>query len=186
MEILNKLMIWTTFISGICTIVASFIAVITLTIWRKQQRYSPKLNAVMDLEDRHELLMIEYYKIFEKFYGYFKAAIESEDRDKEYRSEVTSKIKSDHSEFSSKSRLAECQINYQLQYARTSRLVDITNYETIKYKALCDFQANYLNSLSATSVKNSSLDDVLTQFAENFSSFKNESIREFKLIRDSI
>lgn len=57
-------------VSGIATIVASFVAIFTLIIWRKQQKYSHMLNAIMDLEDNYELLMREYFVVYNFFSRY--------------------------------------------------------------------------------------------------------------------
>lgn len=57
-------------VSGIATIVASFVAIFTLFIWRKQQKYSHMLNAIMDLEDNYELLMHEYFVVYNFFFRY--------------------------------------------------------------------------------------------------------------------
>lgn len=57
-------------VSGIATIVASFVVIFTLIIWRKQQKYSHMLNAIMDLEDNYELLMREYFVVYNFFSRY--------------------------------------------------------------------------------------------------------------------
>ncbi|ENB4343856.1 TPA: hypothetical protein GRI76_24765 [Vibrio parahaemolyticus] len=187
LNIPNDLVVWISVVSGICTIMASITAIITLMIWRKQQRYAPKFNAVMELEDRHELLMLEYYNIFTWLYGISKLAAESADKDRSYKTKVDEKIKSDFKELKHAEKLAICEKDYQLQYARLSRLIDLEHFELLDYKALSEF---YKNSVSL--IKDSDFSDendiraVEEMFSHNFRAFKNDALKQFKLIREMI
>ncbi len=183
----NDLVIWVSVVSGICTVFASITAIITLMIWRKQQRYAPKFNAVMELEDRHELLMLEYYNIFTWLYGASKLAADSVDKDSTYKDKVDEKINSDFKELKHAEKLAIYEKDYQLQYARLSRLINLENFELLDYKALREFYKN-----SVTLIKDSDFSDandireVEAAFANNFCAFKNDALKQFKLIREMI
>ncbi|WP_462164147.1 hypothetical protein [Pseudoalteromonas xiamenensis] len=187
LDIPPNIVVMISIVSGICTIIASIIAIITLLIWRKQQRYAPKLNAVMELEDCHELLMLEYYNIFLWLHGLKKLAAASRNKGKEYKSKVDDKIKGDFEDFQKKDKLAVCESNYQMQYARVSRLMEIKDFELLDYKVLYDFHSKSISLLQDSDYGDVDLvEEVTHTYANNFSTFKNNSLEQFKLIRKII
>jgi len=174
--------------SGLATIVASIIAVIMLLIWRKQQRYSPMFQAVMELEDSYELLICEYCIKYNWFYQRFKLASEANGQPKEDKELVDDKIKIDYAEFISDDKLAQLEINYQLAYAKANRFnISLSSYEKISYEALTDFFNKKIMCLQADDFLNKEkTNNEAKRFACDFCSFKKSGLEHFNVIRASL
>lgn len=175
-------------LSGIATIIASFVAIFTLLIWRKQQKYSHMLNAVMDLEDHYELLMHEYITIYNWFFQRQKLAYQAEGLSKDYKRQINVKIKSDYDEFQKSNKLSVTQNNYQLAHIRAGRFdIALTSYETLTYTALQDFFEKNLSCINADNfTSEEAIEQEMHRFANNFSSFKKAGLEHFKAIRKSM
>lgn len=175
-------------LSGIATIVAAFVAIFTLLIWRKQQKYSHMLNAVMDLEDHYELLMHEYFTVYNWFFQRQKLASQSEGQSKEYKRQVNDKIKKDYDELHKNNKLSVVENNYQLAYIRAGRFdIDLSFYETLTYKALQEFFDKNLSCINAENFLSEELiEQEMHRFTNNFSSFKKAGLEHFKVIRKSM
>lgn len=174
--------------SGIATIVASLVAIITLLIWKHQQRFSPKFQAIMELEDCYELLMHEYMESYNWFYQRFKLAAESSDNPSDYKRKVDEKIKSDYAELIKNNRFSELQTNYQLAYLRANRFdISLNDYETLSYKALSDFYEKNVACMESNNFKSQETQDTeAMRFANNYSSFKKAGLEHLKIIRTSL
>lgn len=175
-------------LSGIATIVASFVAIFTLLIWRKQQKYSHMLNAIMDLEDHYELLMHEYLKTYNWLFQSHKLASQSEGKSQDYKRKVNDKIKIEYDEFQKSNKLSVVQNNYQLAHIRADRFdIALSSYETLAYTALQDFFEKNLSCINAENFSSEeSIEQEMYRFANNFSSFKKAGLEHFKSIRKSM
>ena len=185
MEISNEALALVSFASGIATILASIIAIITIVIWKRQHRYGAKFNILLDLEDSYEFLMLDYYFAIEKIYGCYKLALDPENQDKDRKAQVDELIRNEIDDSQYKTKLAQSQLNYQMNFAKASRLLNMDDFQCLNYESLKDFQMNSIQLFSGK-VKLGELDGILEQYAENFSSFKNEGLRQFKVLREMI
>lgn len=172
-------------LSGIATIVASFVAIFTLFIWRKQQKYSHMLNAIMDLEDHYELLMHEYATTYNWFFQRQKLASQSESKSQDYKRQVIDKIKDDYDRFQKNDKLSAVQNDYQLAHVRANRFdISLSLYETLTFTALQDFFEKNLSCINAENfLSEESIEQEAHRFANNFFQFKNAGLEHFKAIR---
>ncbi|WP_038176261.1 hypothetical protein [Vibrio pacinii] len=185
MEISNEALAVVSFASGIATILASIIAIVTILIWKRQHRYGAKFNILLDLEDSYEFLMLDYYYAIEKIYGCYKLALDPDNQEKDRKAQIDELIRNEIDESQYKTKLAQSQLNYQINFAKASRLLNIDGFQCLKYESLVDFQMKSIE-LFAGEVTLDELDSILEQYVKNFSSFKNEGLRQFKVLREMI
>ncbi|AVV83756.1 hypothetical protein SPWS13_1963 [Shewanella putrefaciens] len=146
------------------------------------------LNAIMDLEDNYELLMREYFVVYNFFFQIQKLASESEGQSKEYKKQVNDRIKSDYDDFKTSDKLSIVRNNYQLSHIRAGRFdISLSSYEALTYGALQDFFEKNISCIKAENFSSAeSIEQEMERFAYNLSSFKNAGLEQFKAIRKSI
>ena len=180
---LEKISIFVSITSGIATITASIIAVYTIKIWRKQQLYGKKIDAIFELHDNHEILTGEYAVIIKNLLHLSRAAREAED--KNHKTLITQKINDEAKEI--KERLPEIEYKYQISLFRATRISD-----KINPKDIClDYESirNIFDELLKKIPKNPEEDDFnkfIQLFAEKFSTIRKDAKNIFDTAKNQL
>ncbi len=139
----------------------------------------------MELEDSYELLFNQYYENFNWFYQIFKLSLEATEQNTKL---IHDKIIKDFEQFKMINQSAVYEKNYQLSYARATRLdIGIELIESLKFEKLKSFSTDNMNMLNNDNFSSEAQKEELNhKFANNFCKLKNEGHEHFKKIRKSI
>lgn len=173
---IEKIGIFVSIISGVATIIASIIAVYTIKIWRRQQLYGKRIDAIFELHDSHEILTGEYMIAIKNFLYLSKAAKEEQNNghkiqiNQRIRDEIDKTIK----------RLPDIEYKYQISLFRAAR---ISNQINPKDSSLdYEFIRNTFDDLFIKVPKhlgNDDFDKFITLFSEKFSTIKTDAKKIF-------
>lgn len=172
-------------INSVTTFLASVVAIVTLTIWRKQQLYNPKFTILMDLEDSYEILITEYGNMFNWFFQRQKLASSAPEK---YKKTVNDKITEDYKKLLLENKLSEYSYNYQLAYTRVRRIIpEIENTQELQFKQLEKCHESCMNMIKKERFSNDAdIEKVLSEFANKYIKFGNDGRGKFQLLRKSI
>lgn len=110
-------------VANIITILAFILAIIAFFNWKKEQKDSKKLDYIMELEDKFEVLIYSIEKEFKFFIDIDNNLIDIEDKDKEYKRQLNDFIKEKHEEYTGNKTLNKDFYEYSLSLVRVKRFI---------------------------------------------------------------
>lgn len=167
------------YISNVCTIIATLVAGYAFFFWRKQQLHGKKIEHLLDMEDCFEILVIVYMERHSYLLRQCELAKSAEGKDKEYKKMIDDHIKQSFIDASWKEKLSSSNFNYQLALFRAKRMglpVDKDCFnpkliEDVFIKPLESFPGNELSNATAT--LSNEIAEIKKSASENFEKLRN-------------
>lgn len=165
-------------LSNIVTVIAFLFAGYQFFLWRKQQRYSLELEALLNMEDLFEIYIASLMRAHGKFDKANQLAVEASTKTREDRLNLDAYLKTEFKNMmiDSAREINNNSTNYSLAFFRVSRLnFDITTTNELDTEWLRDKFEKFLQEKSS-----------LEAVAEEISRIKMVASEKFKKLRASI
>ncbi|MBM4869334.1 hypothetical protein HYO49_22800 [Vibrio parahaemolyticus] len=175
------------FTAALFTIVAAFIALITLLTWKKQQRLGPKLNALLEAESHYNLVMQGYTKNFSFLFHSSKLAFETRYESKAIKKEANDVIVRE-SEKLNLEKIALNDSNFQLALLRLKRLGVFEDLDlSLDIKHLSEIFDSYLELIKTHDYSDNELNqELISMFSHEIHWIGMRGMRTFKRAHASL
>lgn len=125
--------------ANIITILAFILAIIAFFNWRREQKHAKKLDYIMDLEDKLEILMHNIKMEFKWFSDMERNLIDTDNKSSEYKKQLNDFIKDEFQKYKNEQTLEKDFYEYSLALVRVKRFLKnideeckVLNYISLK------------------------------------------------------
>ena len=111
-------------VADIITIFAFILAYVEFRRWKEEAKYAKKLEYILDLEDKFEILINDILNDFKFFSDLDKCLIDIDDKSNEYKKQMDSFIKQEFEKYKNNSRISKSFYEYSLALNRVKRFIN--------------------------------------------------------------
>lgn len=178
---------WTEFVeymsvfASTATLVALVLALYAFFFWRKQQMHSGKIEALLNMEDRFEILVKSYMDRHRWLLRWAAHAKEADSANRDKRKRVDDLIRQEFTETDWISKVNTFTFEYQLSWFRAKRLglaVDVPELQQDSIERI--FRSNLENHPAED------LDSGVSELANEVSVLKKSAAKTFETLRRSL
>ena len=170
------------FLSSIFTIIATFIALITILIWKKQQKFSIKINLLMDLEDSYEILFTKYIEE----YHFTLRLLNTVKTNKTQSNQEINKLIDKELATRKENELSISGQKYELSFIRAIRFFpELDKYDFLKKSYLDKVFEKNLQELSSK-ILNTDAEKIAIDYFKELLEIKKDAIKKITKLRKAL